>query len=188
MDIPDSGKSKCKGPKAGNHRIFSRKLSIAWWRQWSKVKLKAGSYRVCRVWLTMLRNLHVMPMGPLGVPGHKSDMIRSVFLEDHSGYMWRIDERSRVDSGKWNWVKEALVHETLPVKMLSVCGPGSWPQRLVLREQQQLPGPRTISFLKYICPTSISCSCSSLSVRQPDFGWGWKKKKRTANTTPLSMG
>ena len=30
MDIPDSGKSKYKGPKAGKHRIFSRKLSIAW--------------------------------------------------------------------------------------------------------------------------------------------------------------
>lgn len=30
MDIPDSGKSKYKGPEAGKHIIFSRKLSIAW--------------------------------------------------------------------------------------------------------------------------------------------------------------
>ena len=116
MDIPDSGKSKCKGPEAGKHRIFSRKLSVAWWRQWSTVRLKVGCYRTRRVWLACWEIWMWCLMGPPGVPGQVSDMIRSVFWEAHSGYVWRIDERARVDSGKWKWVTEALVPGTLPGK------------------------------------------------------------------------
>ena len=112
MDIPDSGKSKYKGPEAGKHIIFSRKLSVAWWRQWSTVKLKVGCYRACRVWLTMLRDLHVMPHGTTGSPGpqgwHDQVCVFGRSLRIHVKNRWKGEGGFRKvklnfkSTGAWN--------------------------------------------------------------------------------------